>query len=156
RAVRVEGRIPGLAERMTSVRRRLTSEAGFTLVELVIVTSLLLVVLTAFFVTFDVAQRNFGIQLDRTQSNDQAQLAVEELDREVRSGNLLYDPALEPVPGMMLRVYTQTNAPTRSPDNRCVQWKISSQQLLVRSWSVTWDSDGIVTGWRVVADHIVN
>ncbi len=139
-----------------TIRSRLSSESGMTLIELAFVTAVLGIVLTSFLGTFDVVQRQFGTQLDRSAGNDQARLAVEEIDREVRSGNLLYDPSLESTPGMMLRVYTQTNAPTRDPSNRCVQWKIQNKQLLVRNWSVAWETDGVVTGWRIVAEDIVN
>ena len=148
---------------MTAAIRRLrASEAGMTLMELTIVMMLLGVVVAVFMTTFMSVQTNFGRQSDRSQSNDQAKLAVEEIDREVRSGNLLYDPAAESDPfngiyaGMSLRVYTQTNAPTRDPSNRCVQWRVLGGELQVRSWSVTWSTDGNVTSWRVVADHVVN
>jgi hypothetical protein len=119
--------------------------------------SLLSVVLVAFLTTFETVQRNFNKQIDRSASNDQARAAVQEIDREVRSGNLLFDPSLETPAGQVLRVYTQTNAPTRDPGNRCVQWKITdAQELTVRSWSVNWQTDGVVTAWRTVAYNVVN
>ena len=133
-----------------------------TLLELLMVMMLLGVVVTVFMTTFMNVQTNFQRQSDRSQGNDQARLAVEQIDREVRSGNLLYDPVIEDdptngiYPGMSLRVYTQTNAPTRDPANRCLQWRIFDTELQVRSWSVTWHTDGVVTTWRVVADHVVN
>ena len=107
-------------------------------------------------------QDAFQRQSDRSANNDQARLAVEEIDREIRSGNVLYDPALENdpsnsiYPGMSLRVYTQTNASTRTPGNQCVQWRVASGVLQKRSWSITWQVDGIVSAWRSIADHIVN
>lgn len=150
-------------------RAALRGEAGMTLVELMVALSLLLLVLGIFFSSLFVVQSAVARQSARTNSNDQARLAVEELDREIRSGNVLYDPSLLPptpiggpqstdlVPYMQLLVYTQTDATTLDPGNRCVQWLIDGQQqLVVRSWSVTWQTDGTVTGWRVVADHIVN
>src|SRR6266571_4433717 len=57
---------------------------------------------------------------------------------------------------MALRVYTQTNASTRQPGNRCVQWRILNKQLQRRDWSITWRTDGVVGAWRVVAMNIVN
>src|SRR5213594_4125494 len=85
-------------------------------------------------------QRAVNRQSDRSQSNDQARLAIEELDKEIRSGNVLYDPSLtgqpwsdDPgngiYPNMALLVYTQTNAVTRNPGNKCVQWRIVNGQL---------------------------
>lgn len=147
---------------MRAIHRLRTREEGMTLLELTIVMMLLGVVVAIFMTTFLRVQSNFDRQSDRSQSNDQARLAVEEIDREVRSGNLLYDPATENdaahgiYPGMSLRVYTQTNAPTRDPANRCVQWRILNGELQVRSWSVTWRTDGTISTWRVVADHVVN
>jgi len=127
-----------------------------TLLELTMAMSLLLAVVGSFLITFDGVNQHFATQVDRSTNNDQAQLAIEEIDREVRSGNLLYDPSLESDPNMLLRVYTQTNATTRSPANRCVQWKIVGTDLQVRSWSTTWDTDGIVTDWRTVAEDVLN
>ena len=88
---------------------------------------------------------------------DQARLGVQQLDRQIRSGNLIYNPAAENdsangiQPGLSLRVYTQSNSV-----QRCVQWRIYNKLLQTRSWTTTWQVDDIVTAWRTVADHIVN
>jgi type II secretory pathway pseudopilin PulG len=145
---------------MNRVRR--SSEAGYTIIEMAIGMLILGIVVSAFMTALFSVQRSFDRQSDRSQSNDQARLAVEEIDREVRSGNLLYDPNLENdpangiYPGMALRIYTQTNAVTRDPGNRCVQWRILNGELQSRSWTITWRTDGQVTAWRVIADHVVN
>jgi prepilin-type N-terminal cleavage/methylation domain-containing protein len=135
------------------VLRRLDGEGGMTLVELMVTLVILAFSLSITMSILFSVQKTFGKQSDRSLSNDQARLAVEELDKEIRSGNLLYAPTSS---GMNLIVYTQTNATTRDPSNQCVQWQITSQQLQRRAWSVDWRNDGDVTGWRVVADHIVN
>jgi prepilin-type N-terminal cleavage/methylation domain-containing protein len=146
--------------------RALHSERGMTLLETLISTALLGIVVTIFLNVLVTVQSGLGRQTDRSQDNDQARLAVENLDREIRSGNLLYDPALEDdtapagsdiAEGMSLRIYTQSNANTRDPGNRCVQWRITSgDQLQRRDWSINWQTDGIVSGWRVVAENVVN
>jgi hypothetical protein len=93
----------------------------------------------------------------RSISNDQARLGMEQIDRQVRSGNLLYDPATESnsalgiSPGLSLRIYTQANSL-----QRCRQWRISSGKLQTRAWSTVWQTDGNVTGWRTVAEGIQN
>src|SRR5207237_3713242 len=119
-------------------RRRLRParrESGMTLIEMAIVLGLLSLVMGIFFPTLFAVQHAFERQSDRSQSNDQARLAVEELDREIRSGNVLYnpgsesDPANQVYPGMSLRIYTQTNANSRNPGFRCVQWRITGGQL---------------------------
>jgi prepilin-type N-terminal cleavage/methylation domain-containing protein len=144
------------------MRRRLAPERGMTLVEMTIALSILAIVMAIFLPVLASVQSGFQRQSDRSQSNDQARLAVEELDREIRSGNVLYNPANENdpangvYPGMSLRIYTQTNATTRSPGNRCVQWRVMNGQLQQRDWSITWKTDSKVSEWHIVADHIVN
>jgi prepilin-type N-terminal cleavage/methylation domain-containing protein len=149
----------------TALARRLAcQEHGVTLVELMVSLGIMAVVITAFLAVFGQAFTSLGRQTARSNDEDQARLAVEELDREIRSGNLLYDPSLESgplgsdvAPGMSLRVYTQTNADTRDPGNRCVQWRITSGEMLQRrDWSVNWAVDGQVSGWRIVAENVVN
>ncbi len=134
--------------------RRLRGERGMTLTELLIAMSILSIVLLVFLGLLGRMQVSFGRASGRSQTNDQARLAVEELDREIRSGNVLYDPSAEDdpandiSPGMSLRVYTQTNATTRGGP-RCVQWRINSaEELQRREWTVNWtdDPDTLVSG----------
>jgi len=143
-----------------------------TLVELMVVLSILSIVLVIFGTVMAGVQRAVNRQTDRSGNNDQARLAIEEMDKEIRSGNVLYDPSLsgcaptpcpwsddapnQIYPGMALLIYTQTNAVTRNPGNRCVQWRIVGGQLQRRDWTTTWQTDGIVSGWRLIADSIVN
>jgi prepilin-type N-terminal cleavage/methylation domain-containing protein len=162
------------------LRRRLQSDAGFTLIELMISMSLLSVVMLIFLSALFTAQNTVNRSTARSTSNDQARLAVQEFDREIRSGNVLYDPAnCPPPPGnpvgpptcypalgvtqnMTLLIYTQTNANTRNPGNQCVQWRITPidsfglSRLEKRAWSVNWQTDGIVSGWRDIAEDVVN
>jgi type II secretory pathway component PulJ len=155
--------------------RRMGSAAqddrGTTLLELVVVVALLSMVLLIFTGLLASVQRSYQTQASRSQSNDQARLAVEELDREIRSGNVFYDPNNEtctgqPVtlhcigisPGMALRIYSQTNGSTRNPGNRCIQWRIMNRQLQRRDWAITWRDNPttLVDPWRVVAESIMN
>ncbi len=143
---------------MDELRRRLRSESGMTLLELMVTTSLLGIVSVMFLSIMTSVQSGVHKETDRSNDNDQARLAVQQLDREIRSGNVLYDPASEPAPFTpyySLRVYTQANANIRTPGNRCVQWRILDGELLRRDW------DGVnpaatVSPWRVVADSLVN
>lgn len=127
-----------------------------SLAELMVGMLILGIIVPVLLTTLVSVQTRVGREQDRSLTNDQARLAVEELDREIRSGNLLYDPASETPPFMTLRIYTQTNATTRDPGNRCVQWRLQNGQLQRRDWSITWRTDGKVSSWRLVADHIVN
>jgi prepilin-type N-terminal cleavage/methylation domain-containing protein len=155
----------------------LRGEQGVTLVELTVAISLLSIVLTIFGGLVVSVQNSLVKETDRSASNDEARLAVEELDREIRSGNVLYDPAngdaCQPVngtpspsctsvdvshgiyPGMSLLVYTQANASSRvgSAGERCVQWRILNGELQRRLWA---NGSSPPTTWRVVTDHLVN
>ena len=147
---------------MGSLRKRLsrpTGEAGFTLVEVVVVTLLLGIVSIVFLSAMARVQTSLTRATERSDNNDQARLAIQRIDREVRSGNILYDPAVETPQYYTLRVYTQANANTRSdPDNAsgnlCVLWKIEDQQLLRRTWPPLHPENA--TGWGVVVDGVVN
>jgi hypothetical protein len=158
-------------------------EDGTTLVELIVTTSLLGVAVAVLGGLLVSVQSALVRQTSRSSSNDQARLAVEQLDREIRSGNVLKNPTngyvcnfLNPpancattdsansiTPGQSLLIYTQANAPTRQatgvPGERCVQWRIANnsargyQELQRREWTVNATSP---SAWRVVADHVVN
>ena len=150
--------------RTTMRRRTRLSDAGFTLVEVAMVTGLLGTVLAIALGALASFQNTIVKSDSRSQSNDQARLAAEQIDRQVRSGNVLYDPTLEgskagtnpdgsPIPtGFAMRIYTQSNG-----IERCVQWRLlNTYDLQKRSWSQTWKDDNQISGWRTVAQSIVN
>lgn len=129
-------------------------EEGMTLVELVVAMAILSIVMVVFTTVLGSVQRSAVLSDRYAQSNDQARLAVEQLDRELRSGNVIYDPAAESPAYYTLRVYTQSNLPTLG-QAQCELWTIDpSQQLKVRTWlpgSNTW-----LTPSRTVASYVVN
>ena len=139
---------------MLSGWRRVNEEGGLTMVELVITLTMLLLVVGTLLGVVESVNRGVIRQQDRSISNDQVRLAVEQLDREIRSGNVLYDPALETPPGLNLRIYTQANANTRNPSFQCVQWLIRDHQLLRRAWPP--GSPQSVGDWRTIAEDVVN
>lgn len=129
------------------MRRLLRAEHGFSLAEIAIASGLalgVLAIVSSFLVS---AQRTVSIEQVRSSSNDEARAAMEQVDREVRSANFIL-----PLDANTLLVETQSNAPTF--DLRCVQWMVQDGQLLRRSWPSR--SAGDPTGWRVVAEHVVN
>lgn len=125
-----------------------------TLSELLISVSILILVSGAFLTVVETVQRGVGRQREHSLANDQARLAIERLDREIRSGNVLYDPAAESLAYYSLRVYTQSNATTRTPGAQCVQWQISNRELQRRTWSP--GDTSTATGWKVEATDVVN
>lgn len=78
-----------------------------------------------------------------------AQQGIAQLERQIRSGNVLYNPAGEPIP-LSMRVYTQSNG-----ESKCVQWRIvdSTNQLQMRSGHPTYHT---VSEWRTIAEGVIN
>ena len=125
------------------------------MVEVALATAILGVVIAVFLAAQVVVQDNLVVQQRRSQNNDQAREALFSLDREIRSGNFVYDPAQESVPNYHLVVHTQANAPTRTPPNQCVEWRIdTTRRLLQRRWDPAMPV--AASPWRAVAEDIVN
>jgi len=152
----------------TLIVRRANGERGTTLVELLVAMAIMGIVVLSFTAVLGSVQRGVARQESLSQTLDQARLALQQLDRELRSGNVLYDPALENaavgtpgrivscsgcVPGDTLRVYTQTNADTRGTF-QCVLWKIAGGDVMTRSWPPLEPDNA--SAWRIVATGIVN
>lgn len=134
--------------------RLLREERGISLPELIITMTLLLLVAGALLTVVESLSTSLGRQQVRSEINDEARLAVQRLDREIRSGNVLYDPGLEDPPYYSMRIYTQANATTRDPAFQCVQWKLEDRRLLRRWWPPYQPAEA--SGWSVLADHVVN
>lgn len=144
-------------------RRLRRDERGMSLPELLIAMSILSIVLLVFGSVLATVQGAVVRQDSLSQTLDQSRLALQQLDREMRSGNVLYDPALENgtgpgaivscsgcVAGYTLRVYTQTNS-----NFKCVLWKIdANQNLMTREWPPL--NVSAAHPWRVVATGVVN
>lgn len=140
------------------------AESGMTLVELLVSMTVMGVVAMLFLTVLFSIQTNIMRQQVRSVANDQARLGLEQMDREIRSGNLLYDPSESfPSPtcggyacvsGFSIRVYTQVNAPTRTPPQQCVQWIVQDLRLMRRAWAPGATTN--LSGWRVIAEHVVN
>jgi prepilin-type N-terminal cleavage/methylation domain-containing protein len=132
-------------------------ESGFTLVEMMIALSMFTVVTVIFLTTLSEVQSATVRETADSVNNDQARLAMIELDREIRSGNVLYDPASETPSGFVLRIYTQSNANIRtpSPGYVCRLWRITTAgDLQTRYWPPNDPSQA--TQWITVASGIVN
>jgi type II secretory pathway pseudopilin PulG len=134
-----------------------------TLAELLVAMFVMGIAMMIFSSVLASVQRGVVAQESLNRTLESARLAVQQLDREIRSGNVLYDPALENngqpsctgcEPGFTLRIATQSNADTRG-GHTCVLWQIDDQQrLLTRRWPPNVPADA--TAWRVVATGLVN
>lgn len=136
-------------------------DAGLTLIELLVAMSLFMGVIAGVYGVLISVQRQGSDIAGREETVGNARIGLAQMDRQIRSGNVLYSPINETVPtscqagttagvdaGPCMRVYTQANGV-----ERCVQWQVdaSAGVLRSRSWSATWQTDGLVTGWAVVA-----
>jgi prepilin-type N-terminal cleavage/methylation domain-containing protein len=144
-----------------SASRRLDDERGMTLVELTVAMMILSIVMLVMTTTLSSIQRAVVEEDVRMRLNDQARLAVQSIDRLVRSGNILYDPVDESgndpygaATGYMFRIYTQAEqSPTQSA--RCAVWLVNDQeQLMYRTWPILEPENA--STWHVVADAVVN
>lgn len=142
---------------MRPIRELRTNEDGLTLSELLVAMMVLSLALGVFFTTLASVQKSVAETDIRTRSNTQARLALQTLDHEVRSGNVLYDPATSSDPHFRFKIYTQANASTRqpSPGYTCRLWRINDDNELQTRW---WPPllPGDATDWRTVATGIVN
>jgi prepilin-type N-terminal cleavage/methylation domain-containing protein len=134
--------------------RRLGGEEGLTLVELLVAMMILGIVMTVMTSVLISIQRAVVTQNNRSTNLDQARLALQTMDRQVRSGNLLYNPNIENPAYFQIRIYTQSNAPTYGAA-RCVLWTInSSEQLVTRSWPA--NQPDLATDPYIAATGVVN
>ena len=145
---------------MKLLQRLRACEDGFTLSELLVAMMVLSLALAMFFTTLASVQKSVVETDIRTRSNTQARLALQTLDHEVRSGNVLYDPATSNDPYFRFKIYTQTNATTRqpSPGFTCRLWRITADGELQTRWWEPAQADPNVSAsaWRTVATGIVN
>lgn len=141
--------------------RNLNAEDGFTLGELVVASAILSIVLLVFTTTLATIQRSVSEQQVRSINNDNVRLALENLDRLVRSGNVLNDPSIVNTDCkaagsayQCLLAYSQANATTLLPA-RCIQWRVEGTTLETRWWKPGAKAT-TTTAWREVATGIQN
>lgn len=137
--------------------RSIRPDAGLSLVELLVTMVMAGVIGTTAVLGITMLMRYQTAVEVREQAQQQAQLAVDQIASQVRSGNVLYQPEDEGDSWSLL-LYTQANG-----DQKCVEWDFakSSEILRSRSWVPTWNDNGFVdpgevTEWRTVASGLVN
>lgn len=143
-------------------RRTCGGDSGFTLVELLVAMTILIAVLAVVFTLLTAMSRQTADNMARAYQTNQINLGLAQIDRQVRSGNVISDPSLETLANSgvpanySLRIYTQTNG-----TNRCAQWRVifppgqPRGQLQFRSWQPDWATSGVVSPWQVVANGLV-
>jgi prepilin-type N-terminal cleavage/methylation domain-containing protein len=150
-----------------SLRSILDDERGFTLTELLVAMSILSIVMLVFTTTLASVQKAVSNQQIRSSNNDNTRLALENMDRLVRSGNVLFDPSVtntdcKPTGSAFqcLLVYTQANG-TTARLSRCIQWRVEGTDLQERWWlprtgAGVSQKTATQTAWRLIAEGIVN
>ena len=152
---------------MRRLRERLQGrredQSGFTLIEMMITMIVFGIAMTVVTKAVGKVEHFAGDAQGSASANGEVRLALADIDRQVRSGNVLYSPANETQPssctasgtdaGSCMRVYTQANGL-----QRCVQWQVlkdpsnpSTAIIRSRSWSPTWQTDGVYTAWATKA-----
>ena len=134
--------------RATQRTRHVGGDRGVTLVETLVVMIIFSVLLTIIFGVLISVQRQTVDTVRRADSVDQVRIGLSQIDRQVRSGNVFYNPANEVLP-MSMRVYTQSNGIPR-----CVQWQVTGGVLRTRSWEPL--TGAIEDDWHPIARNIVN
>ncbi|KQS97205.1 PulJ/GspJ family protein [Cellulomonas sp. Leaf395] len=144
-------------------RARRSRDSGMTLVEMLvsmIVFGIAMVMITS--ATILVMNMANDAQ-QSAQTVTELRQAVAVIDRQVRSGNVLFSPANETIPsscqaygtsaGSCMRIFTQSNG-----SEKCVQWQLlddgsgtSTGTLRMRSWALDYLTSGDITPWSVVA-----
>jgi prepilin-type N-terminal cleavage/methylation domain-containing protein len=139
----------------------LNAQDGFTLGELMVASAILSIVLLVFTTTLATIQRSVSEQQVRSINNDNVRLALENLDRLVRSGNVLIDPSVVNTDCkttgsayQCLLAYSQANGTTLLPA-RCIQWRVEGTTLQNRWWKPG-EKATTTTAWREVATGIQN
>lgn len=146
---------------MSARLRRSLDDRGMSLTELLVamfVFGVLMAIVFSVMITLTYQSRD---SLSRAESVGQARLGISHIDRQVRSGNLIADPANEQSttsgvePYYSLRIYTQEN-----DRDRCVQWRVIQHpgedfaNLEFRDWDPRYPTVIDYTDWSVVAQNI--
>jgi prepilin-type N-terminal cleavage/methylation domain-containing protein len=142
---------------------RRADESGLTLPELLVV--MLVFGLVAALATQATVMLASSVRSTQGTANATAQVrfALSSIERQVRSGDVLFSPAGEAgtgscqaygtTAGSCMRVYTHANG-----SGTCVQWQVipdstdpSSAVMRTRTFSPAWQTDGTIQAWQVVA-----
>jgi|SRR5690625_70017 len=137
-------------------------ERGYTLVEALVVMLIFGAIIGIIFGVIIQVSYSSADNMTRISQVQNAELGLMQIDRQVRSGNVILDPDEENPsgsgvePGYSLRVFTQTDGVFQ-----CVQWRVNFNEdgrgkLEYRSWDPDWATLGTeVQNWAVVARDLV-
>ncbi|WP_061962165.1 PulJ/GspJ family protein [Demequina flava] len=135
---------------------------GYSLTELLIAMTIFSILMALIFSLFITMINQAEDNLARTRSVEQARLGLSQIDRQIRSGNVILDPALDSyaqsgvAANYSLRVYTQENG-----EDKCVQWRVIHHDAGSRYGDLEyreWDAGdpSTATSWFNVANNVVD
>lgn len=149
--------------------RRQPDDEGFTLIELLVSMIVFSIAIAMVFSAVILLGGKTRQVEGSAEATSQVRQALAQIDRQVRSGNVLYSPAGEPTfvascttstadSGSCMRVYTQSDGVAK-----CVQWQVlpdpaspGTSLLRSRTWSPDWQTvPGGVDPWQTVARGLV-
>jgi type II secretory pathway pseudopilin PulG len=153
-------------------RRRAEGEQGTTLVELIVAMSIFSFVVVLTLSALVGVQKETQRVMQREDAITQLRQGMAQIDRQVRSGNVLYSPrnevgvttgcsssATEPA-GDCMRIHTYG---TGNALQKCVQWQLQpdasrpgTSRLMTRSWTPPWQVGGTRPPFRTVATGLLN
>lgn len=144
-------------------RRRRVADSGLTLTELLVgmmIFGLLMVIVMSVMIMITNMSKD---TLARSRAIDEARLGLAQIDRQVRSGNVILDPAEED-PGdsdvpkfFSMRIFTQADGLPR-----CAQWRVIDHDddgfgnLEFRTWDPGYPDIDEFTTWSPVAHNVVD
>lgn len=96
-------------------------DAGLTLVELLVAMSLFLVAMVMFGTSLYVTQRMQASNGQYSRANDQAHLALQAIDRQIRSGYVIAVPVPPANTDAAVKIYTEAGGTPR-----CVMWVVAA------------------------------
>lgn len=136
------------------------SDVGLTLVELLTAMLVFSLAMAVVFPAVILVQRKVNDLEVTSTSVGSLRVALQTIDRQARSGNVLYSPAAETVPGdcvgditlnagTCMRIFTQSNG-----QRQCVQWQVldvgdGTADLRTRSWEQ--GAPALATAWSSIA-----
>jgi prepilin-type N-terminal cleavage/methylation domain len=146
----------GMSHRIAALRHRLQDQEGMTLAEMAVAMSILSIAIVILLSSLTSIQTASVREDVRTRTVDQVRLGMQTIDRQVRSGNLLYPPNAA---GYSLLIYTQAYSAQDETNfggnSRCAYWTINSQNQLMYGFWEPLALPGPIT-WQVIANGIMN
>lgn len=146
------------------IRLRPRDDHGFSLVELIVVMTMFSAIMAMVFTILITLTNQARNDLAQSRAVDQARVGIAQIDRQVRSGNLIIDPQFDFGPTVSgvdayysMRLFTQVDGV-----DRCAQWRVYNgdsdafADLQFRTWSPQYGVDGDVTEWYIVAENSVS